>query len=433
MNWSDYEPFLLALALGSLVGLQREWRGSDIAGIRTFPIFTLMGALAGVLTVGEPGWLAGAGLLAVAILLVIANLAKIRQADDDAVGMTTEAAALLMYVVGVGLGCGLTGPAIVTAGVTAVLLHWKERMHGFVEKIGEKDFRGLMHLVLIGLVILPLLPDETYGPYDVLNPRGIWMMVVLIVGISMAAYVAYKILGAGVGAVLGGVLGGLISSTATTVSYARQTKQAPEMSSVAALVVLIASTIVNVRVLVEVGVVAPKLLAAAALPILILLGVMAVECLILYFVFRKQDTDLPEHENPAQLKPAVIFAGLYALILLVVAWARDQFGPQALYGIAVVSGLTDVDAITLSTAKLFNEGRVSSEVAWRVVLIATLANLVFKGLAVAFLGSRKLLLYVAVTFGVALICGILLLLTWPEIEIAVPGEMFGNPREQTDQ
>lgn len=273
-------------------------------------------------------------------------------------------------------------------------------------------------------MILPLLPDETYGPYEVLNPQEIWMMVVLIVGISMAAYVAYKIVGAGASAVLGGMLGGLVSSTATTVSYARQSKNAPEISSVAALVVLIASTIVNVRVLVEVGVVAPKLLAMATFPITILLGVMAVECLVLFLIFRKQDSELPELENPSQLKPAVIFAALYALVLLVVAWARDQFGPEALYGIAVISGLTDVDAITLSTANLFNDGRVSPEVAWRVVLIATLSNLLFKGVAVAFLGSRKLLLYVAITFGVALACGILLLLTWPDIELTIPEELF---------
>lgn len=416
MDLGIYQPFAIALGLGLLVGLQRELHGSDIAGIRTFPLITLFGVTAGTVSGDSNGWIIAAGLIAVALLLVIANFAKVHE-EEDASGLTTEFAAVLMYSVGAALALNHTGPAIVTAGLTAVLLQWKQSMHGFVERFGKQDIRGLMHLVLIALVILPLLPNRTYGPYDVFNPYQIWMMVVLIVGISLVAYVIYKLLGANVGTILGGVLGGLISSTATTVSYARQAKSNPSIGAMASLVILIASTIVNVRVLIEIGVVAPRLLELAILPIGMLLLLMVVESIVLFVLGRRSDTQLPDHDNPAQLKPAIIFGALYALILFIVAWTKDQFGSDALYGVAIISGLTDVDAITLSTANLYQEGRVEPGVAWRVILAAMLSNLVFKGAAVAVLGSRKLLLLTSITFGIALAGGIALLFVWPDIPI----------------
>jgi len=412
MDFETYKPFLISLGLGLLVGLQREYRGSRVAGIRTFPLISLLGTLVAVMPVPQSAWLLSAGFLGLASLLLFANFAKLSQ-HDEAAGVTTEVAALLMYSVGAALGFGLTGPAVVLAGVTAVLLHWKGQLHGFVKRIGSQDFRGLIQLVLIALVILPLLPNQTYGPYEVFNPYEIWLVVVLIVGISMVAYVAHRLLGPRVGAILGGVLGGLISSTATTVSFARMSRNSRDISAVAAVVVLIASTIVNARVMIELGVVAPKLLQSAVYPIALFMGVMAAECLVLLWWVRRQPAAMPEPDNPAQLKAAVIFGGLYAVILLVVAWAKDQFGTEALYGVAAVSGLTDVDAITLSTAQLFKRGRVDPDVGTRVVLIALLSNLIFKFGAVLLLGNRRLVLYTAATFGIALLAGLGLLLFWP--------------------
>lgn len=410
-----YQPMAISLGLGLLIGLQRQWKESEIAGIRTFPLVTLLGAMSVAVDGGGVGWMSGVGLLAIALLLVIANVAK-TQAEVFDFGMTTEVAVLLMYVVGCAVGLGYTGPSVVTTGIAAVLLHWKAQLHGIVDSLTAADLKAVMTLALIALIILPLLPDETYGPYDVLNPYDIWRMVVLIVGISMAAYVAYKLLGARVGSILGGVLGGLISSTATTVSYARQTRSSPDLSPLAALVVLIASTIVNVRVLTEIGVVAPKLLKVAVFPLGAMLLLMVLECVAIYFPLRSLQAQSPEHDNPAQLKPAIIFGALYAVILFVVAAAKDVFGDQALYWISAVSGLTDVDAITLSTAKMFNEARLDADTAWRVILIATMSNLVFKAGAVAVLGSRKLLVYVLISFAIAIAGGALLLAFWPGSE-----------------
>ncbi|TWU33418.1 MgtC/SapB family protein [Novipirellula artificiosorum] len=426
-NSESYLAIALSVGLGLLVGLQRQWKASEVAGIRTFPLITMLGAIMALVSGGQSQWPIGAGLLGVASLLVMANLIKVNAGKVDP-GITTESAALLMFGVGVALGYGMNGPAIVVTGVVSVLLQWKRLLHDWVSRIGENDLRGITNLVLISLVILPLLPDQTYGPYQVLNPYKIWLMVVLIVGISMVAYVLYKVLGAGVGAILGGILGGLISSTATTVSYARQTKSNPSISSIAALVIVIASTIVNVRVIGEIALVAPKLLQAALPPIAIVLAVMVLECIVLLLLLRRTDTQLPDHENPSQLKPAIVFGALYAVVLFIVAAAKHHFGNEALYVIAMISGLTDVDAITLSTAKMFQDGNLDETIAWRVILIATMSNLVFKAVAVAILGSRRLFVYVLILFAIAFLAATALLAYWPDTLLPSSyASVFSNP------
>jgi uncharacterized membrane protein (DUF4010 family) len=407
----------VASGLGLIIGLQRQWRESEVAGIRTFPLITLFGVFSSVLAENFGGWIIAGGMLAVAAMLVISNLAKLRGGDADP-GMTTEIAALVMFAVGAAVALQLYAPAVVVTGVVGVLLHWKPQLHKLVGWIGERDIKAIFQLVLIALVILPILPDQAMGPYDVLNPREIWWMVVLIVSISLSAYVAYKLTGAKAGSVLGGVLGGLISSTATTVSYAKQTRKHPEAAPMAALVILIASTIVNGRVLFEIGVVAPQLLRTAAPPLLLMLGWMTILCVATFFLFGNSRADNPLDDNPAQLKTAIIFAALYAIILLAVAAVKANFGSEALYALAVVSGMTDVDAITLSTANLFSSDTLEASTAWRLILIATLANLVFKGVAAAFLGSLELLRYVSILFGLSLLGGLLILVFWPEWEVS---------------
>ncbi|MCA9173656.1 MAG: MgtC/SapB family protein [Planctomycetales bacterium] len=416
MEAIEYQPLAVALGLGLLVGMQRQRQESEIAGIRTFPFVTLLGAINAQLDTANARWLTSAGLLSVAFLLFMGNQAKLKR-GAHAAGMTTEAAALLMYSVGAMLGAGFLGPAIAIGGACVVLLQWKEPLHGFARRLGERDFRAIMNIVLIALVILPVLPDRTYGPFHVLNPYRIWMMVVLIAFISLMAYVAFKVLGARVGAVLGGVLGGLISSTATTVSHARQTKTNPGAAAVAALVILIASTVVNARVMLEISVVAPRLVPAAFPPLVIMMGVMSGLSALLYLQVGREGAENPNRDNPTQLKAAIVFGALYALILLGVAAAKEYFGAGALYGVAIISGLTDVDAIALSTAELAKSERIEIATAWRVILLAIMSNLMFKGVAVALLGSRRLLAYIAVLFAISLATGGALLAFWPDWEV----------------
>jgi len=412
MVLGPFEPLMIALGVGLLVGMQRERRTSPIAGIRTFPLITILGSLSAILAEAFNGWVLAAGFLAVSAMLLVGNLGQFRQGQISP-GLTTEMAGLVMFGVGAALVKGHTALAIAVSGIVAVLLHWKKRLQNFVGKISENDFKAIIQLVLIGLVILPVLPNQTYGWYNVLNPYKIWLMVVLIAGLSLIAYVAYKLLEARVGAILGGMLGGLISSTATTVSFSRQTKIDSDTQPMASLVILIASTIVFGRVLLEIGVVAPEFLSSTAAPLGILMGLMAILCIVLFLRVGQNGINTPTHDNPAQLKAALIFGGLYAVVLLAVAAAKAHFGTSGMYLVAALSGLTDMDAITLSTAELVKEGRVTAATGWRVILLAALSNLIFKGGVVALLGSRRLLISISILFSIALTGGVLLLVFWP--------------------
>lgn len=403
----------LALLLGLLVGLQREWDKHPLAGIRTFTLITLLGAVSALLAQQFGGWIIAASVLALSGMLIMGNWMHESGNGDAPVGQTTEAAALVMFFVGSLLVSGHTLPAVVVGGLTAVLLHLKDRMHSMVGKLSTRDVRAIFQFVLIGLVILPLLPDKTYGPYDVLNPFRIWLMVVLIVGISLAGYVAYRTIGVRGGTVLGGVLGGLISSTATTVSYARQSAGNPKAAGTAAVVIVIASTIVLVRIGIEIAAVARGLLAELVPPFAVMLVVMVAISGFLYLRMQKEDTEAPEHDNPSQLKPAIIFGALYAFILLLVAFVKDHFGDAAIYGAALISGLTDVDALTLSIAELYNQERLDSGTSWRAIMVAHLSNVAFKAGAAGVLGGRKLFAVIAPAFGLTIAAGLAIIFLWP--------------------
>jgi uncharacterized membrane protein (DUF4010 family) len=222
------------------------------------------------------GWVIAAGVLATAGLLVVANLMKMKNGEADP-GLTTEIAALLLFGIGAGVVIGQMAVSVALGGVIALLLHSKKPMHAFVARIGESDIKAIMQFVLVALVIWPLLPNRDFGPYAVLNPYKIWLMVVFIVGLNVAGYVAFKIWGTKAGVILAGLLGGLVSSTATTVAYSRRAAASSNTARLAALVIMIASTTVFLRLLVEIGTVAPATFLQVAPPI----GVMLVACAVI--------------------------------------------------------------------------------------------------------------------------------------------------------
>ena len=403
----------IAVALGLLVGLQRERVDKTVAGIRTFAIIGMFGVFAGVVGAEVGDWVIAAGLLSLAVLTAMANMLGERAGERDP-GMTTEVAILVMFSIGVALTRGFVLESIVAAGVLALILHWKAPLHAFAERIGQDEFAALMRLVLIGLIVLPALPNRRFGPYEVLNPFEIWLMVVLIVGISMAGYVAFRLFGPRTGAIAAGVFGGMISSTATTVSYARRSATAPERSSAAALVIVLASTVVFIRVLVEVAVVAPGVFAVTAGPLGAMLGVMILVSAGLYvFGIGSHELEVEDQKPPSELTAAVVFGLLYAVVLVAIAFAEDRLGQRGLYAVAALSGLTDLDAITLSTANLMQAGQLDLATGWRMILIGGLSNIVFKGGVVLLLGSRVLRGRIALAFGAALLGGAGILALWP--------------------
>jgi uncharacterized membrane protein (DUF4010 family) len=403
---------LLSLGLGLLVGMQRQSTNSKTAGIRTFPLITLTGTICGFVAKEFDGWILAVGFIAVAALLVVANVIRPKEDRGD-IGITTEMAALLMYAIGAYLVFGEKILAVVITGVITVLLHFKATLHGWIGKFGQEDLKAIMQFVLISMIILPVLPDETYDRYESLNPKNIWLMVVLIVGISLIGYFIYKFIGSKAGVLLGGILGGLISSTATTVSYSRMARKTETISKLAAFVILTASAVSLVRVMIEISIVAPSSFSSFVFPLGAELLVMIILVIALFLRNRKEKAEMPAQSNPAELKGALIFALLYGGISFISALVKDRFGNEALYFVSVVSGLTDLDAITLSTAKMTEQNNIEASLGWRLILVATLSNLVFKaGMAIA-LGNKQLGKVVGALFGVLVIAGVLIILLWP--------------------
>jgi uncharacterized membrane protein (DUF4010 family) len=403
----------VALGLGLLVGLQRETTGTRYAGIRTFALATVLGAVAGSLTTDAWPWVVAASLVSMALVIFVGDLAEIRHHGKEVdPGLTTEVALLLMVLVGVLAGRGRLAEAGVVGGGTALVLHFKDRLHGFAGGLDARDQRAIMQLALVALVILPMLPDRTVGPYDVVNPREAWWMVVLIAGLSLAGYVAYRLLGARGGSIAGGALGGMISSTATTIAYARRSGERPGATELATMAIVLASTVSVARILVELAVVVPSRLGELAGPVAVSGLVLLTLAAAAWWRSRGQVIEPPETKNPSELRTAMVFAVLYVGVLLAVAATRERLGQPGMFAVAALSGLTDVDAITLSTARLLQGGRIGADEAWRVVLVASTANLAFKGGAVALLGSRDLRRQVVACFALAMIANLLLIWLW---------------------
>lgn len=411
----------LALALGLFVGLEREQTGRS-TGIRTFPLITIFGACAALLVEPVGAWIVPAGLVVLGAAVFVDNLSPggLGEPDDTDVrvksepGSTTMVAALVMYTVGALLITGYALVGVAVGGTTAVLLHWKRPLHNFAERLGPEDYRAVYRFVLLAVVVLPVLPDKTYGPYDVFNPFQIWLIVVLIVGISVVGYILYKFVGPRAGVVLGGTLGGIVSSTAATVAYARRAARAPSVSGTAAVAIMIASTLSFVRIVVEVLVVAWDIRWVVVPKFAVLIGVMALATALAYRGTEDFEGDQDHQpEDPTSLKVAIIFGLMYAVILFAIAVTRENFGDAGMYVLATISGLTDVDAITLSTAEMVQAGRVSEDVGWRMMMIGGISNMVFKGAVAAVLGGKRLLRHIAVLFGVTIATGVGILLFWP--------------------
>ena len=310
MQNDQWPILLLSLGLGLLVGMQRQSAKSKTAGIRTFPLITLTGTICGFLAKDFDGWILAVGLIAVVALLVISNVIRPKEDRDD-IGITTEMAGILMYAIGAYLVFGEKMIAVVVTGVITVLLHFKTTLHGWIGKFGQDDLKAIMQFVLISMIILPVLPNETYDKYDSLNPKNIWFMVVLIVGISLIGYFIYKFVGSKAGVLLGGILGGLISSTATTISYSRMSRGSEAISKLAAFVILTASAVSLVRVMIEISVVAPSSFKYFIFPLGAELLAMIALVIILFFWNRKEKAEMPTQKKTLPSSPAHWFLHYY--------------------------------------------------------------------------------------------------------------------------
>ncbi|MBU6302876.1 MAG: DUF4010 domain-containing protein [Verrucomicrobia bacterium] len=403
----------LALALGLLVGLEREWARDRVAGIRTFALVTLAGALSGLMAQIFGGWTVAAVIGSLTVMIWIGNVPRQGGNGADS-GLTTEMAILILYFAGLLAMEKREVVAVVVSGAVMVLLQGKKPLHELVARIGEEELRAIARLVLIGLVILPVLPDHGYGYFGAFNPFRVWLMVVLIVSISLVAYLVAKYVGPHRGVLLSGILGGLISSTATTASLARQSAVPGVGIRLPALVVILSSTVVFPRLVAEIFAVAPGAAWEMAPPFMVMFVWMTLLSAGCWWWSRREFAAAAVREPPSELKSAVAFAGLYALVLLGVAVAKRHFGSAGLFTVAGISGLTDMDAITLSTAGLVGGGHLEASTGWRVIMTGGAANLIFKAVLAMALGSRDFAGKVALLFLPALAGMGLIVWLWPD-------------------
>lgn len=369
--------FAIALIIGLLVGTERELSPASKAGIRTFALVTLFGTLSGLIAeASNSGWIIAIGAALVGVMMITAYM---RDPQHGESGSTTVIAVLVSYCLGVMVWYGYGQIAGMLAIITTILLYFKAELHGVTHGLTRTDLVSIFQFAVLSVIVLPILPNTNYGPFGTFNPYQTWMMVVLVSGVSLAGYLAMRIVGERHGAPLLGLLGGLVSSTATTVVYSRNGRDHPEMGKIAVIVILLANLVVPIRLILVTAVVAPDVMPVLA-PVLgagFALGIAGT-----FLFWRKWNTTtgapMPEVSNPTELRTALGFGALYAIVLLLAAWLSDIAGARGLYMVAFISGLTDVDAITLSSLRLHELGSLTPIQAVTAIAIALLSNIAFK-------------------------------------------------------
>jgi uncharacterized membrane protein (DUF4010 family) len=419
-----YEPFLslgLAASAGLLIGLERERSApadrkeeSFLGGARTHPLFALVGGVS-VLASRQVGAWAAVLPLAGLIALLVANYWG-DVLGNRSRGITSEAAFLLSFMLGAlslteGVIEPLSSKVFVVSAVAVVataLLSSKPTIHPLVQRISSTDLAGTLKFLVVAVVVVPLLPDETFGPLQVLNPHDIGLYVILISGISFMGYAGIRLLGPERGLGLTGIVGGLVSSTAVTLSLAGRTREHEELCESASLAVILASTIMFLRVIVIVAVVDASLVRLVAPPMVAstLAGIGASLFLWLRSRRVRRAAGVIGFTNPFELARALGFALLFAVVLVGSKAAAIYLGNAGTYAAGLVAGTTDVDAITLSMAGLARTS-VDPRVAATTIFLGAGANTLVKGVLAAALGGWRFGRYVLAGQLLMLCAGIL--------------------------
>jgi len=404
--------FGAALGLGLLLGLERERkRDAELlfGGIRTFALIALLGAIGAFLERElNQGWLVLVAFAAVGSLVVVSYSMTAARGE---LGITTEITALLAFIVGALCGWSKVEVAAVVTVVCLLLLTLKDYLHRLARRVELVDVEATLKFAVISLIILPLLPNAAFGPppLDVINPYKIWLMVVLIAGLNFLGYVLVKVFGSEHGLVVTGILGGLVSSTAVTLSFSQRSRQEPAMSSAFVLAIVVAWTIMFLRVVVIVGMVSRSLAGDLALALGLMAGAGLLVSLVLWQRTRFHGKGVvTAGPNPFELGEAIKFGLLFGVVTVVAKAAEVYLGETGLYIAGAVAGLTDVDAISLSMANLAAAEPASLTIAARTIVIAVVSNTLTKTGMAVFLGApalRRTLLLAALPLLIAAAVG----------------------------
>ncbi|MFZ2168395.1 MAG: MgtC/SapB family protein [Methylococcaceae bacterium] len=368
----------IALAIGLLIGMERGWRTRDrdegmrVAGLRTYGLFSLLGGLWGILAQQIDPVLMGFAFLGLTSVLLLAYSKSLNKFEDFSI--TSIVASLITFTLGALTAFGHITLASASAVVITSLLSFKPLLHGWLKKLERQELNATLKLLLISVVMLPILPDQSYGPWAAFNPYHIWWMVVLIAGISYLGYFAIRILGNQHGPVLTGALGGLVSSTAVTLDLSKLSSQHPNMENAVAAGILTACATMFARTLLLTSIIIPAVFRLL-LPALLVMSIFSY--LLAFLLWRNAHEFLSSEEitleNPFQLGMALKFGAFLAVIILLSRLLQFYFGDMGTYFLAAASGLADVDPIILSMSQMSKEG-LEVNVAARAILIAVTVN-----------------------------------------------------------
>jgi uncharacterized membrane protein (DUF4010 family) len=404
----------VALAIGLLIGIERGWKdrggpeGARTAGVRTFSLIGLLGGVASVIALELGGVVFGLGFLAAAGALTVFEINHARRTDSS--DATTLVAALVVFALGALAGLGFFHAAAAAAVAVAIILAFKESLHAWLERVTFEELRAGLALAAMTVIVLPLLPSAPVDPWGALSLRAVWLLTLLIAAISFVGYAAIRIVGPERGPLIAGLAGGLVSSTATVVSFARMAKRrrrgAPPL--------IAGGVVANAVMFARVGVVAGVLRDDLVLPLAAALAPAAVVSVAAaaWLIRRPPDADVPESngsgavlalKNPLALGAAFAFGILLAVITIAAAAFEAWFGAQGVYALSAISGLADVDAITLSMTQSM---RLTPEVAAAAILIAVTVNTFSKAAMARVAGGPRVGLAMSVTSALALLAGL---------------------------
>jgi uncharacterized membrane protein (DUF4010 family) len=384
----------VSLALGLIIGMERGWQirespeGFGVAGIRSFAFVGLLGGLSALLTQKL-----GVGVLIVTFLgliLMVVTSYGLSARQTEEFGITTELSLLITFVLGVLAGIGLVREALAVSVTVAVLLGFKQELHKSLEKLDRRELIATLQLLILAAIALPLLPDRNLDPWQALNPRSIGLLVLLIAGISYLGYFAMRLFGARAGLLATAIIGALVSSTAVTISFARMARKGHSSMAVLGAGISLASGTMALRILAIVGIVNQSLLALLAVPIALLAIVPLIAAVAI--AMRNTKTESPveiELRNPIELGSALIYAGVLSVLFILIHAMESWFGNAGIYLLSAISGITDVDAVSLSLAQA-TKGDLSLGVGAMGILIAAMVNTTVKAVLAFLIGGWKL-------------------------------------------
>ncbi len=414
MDYTPLRDFLIALFIGALVGIERERRkaeeGSEIRGLRSFILIAEAGAISAYLSLkASLPWIFPASLIAM-VLVVLAGYVLAKRPVGGSYGLTTEIASVVVFLLGGMALFGHPAMAVALAIATSVVLAYKDPLHGLVAKIGTEDLYAILKLLVATFIVLPILPDRTVDPLGALNPYKLWLLVILISGLSLVGYVAIRWLGQRRGAAVTGLAGGLVSSTAVTLFFAKSSREEGGKRGGGGIFtgILLAWAVMFVRVLIEVAVVHRPLVREIIYPFAAMTVAAAALAALAYRRKPEKGSSGSQVEvplkNPFSLASAIRFAFFFALVLVAVKLAQRYLPGAGMYGIAALAGSTDVDAITLSMSGFAREGG-DSAIATIAITIAALVNTSVKAGIVAVLGSPEMRIRILLGTAVILAVG----------------------------